>query len=191
MAKRKKNRMRDETMAPEEIGSAQGKFRDLMEDLAKKVESMNFATEEALSEFLNSEMTGKTLSEISAELGKLRSDEPETPSETANRFLLALPSDSSYEEMTARARRRENPGSRNSSIPVRKNPDCRRIARKNTAPPSRHLDDGFSAISTYLPLVCHLLSDMSRDPATALINHAFRKTGKIRNSAFFGAYAVL
>jgi len=90
-------------MAPEEIGAAQGKFRDLMEDLAKKVESVYFASEEELSAFLNSEMTGKTLSEISAELGKLRSDEPETPSETANRFLLALPSDTSYQEMTARA----------------------------------------------------------------------------------------
>ena len=90
-------------MAPEEIGAAKGKFRDLMEDLAKKVESVYFASEEELSAFLNSEMTGKTLTEISADLGKLRSDEPETPLETANRFLLELPSDTSYQEMTARA----------------------------------------------------------------------------------------
>jgi len=54
MAKRKKNRMQDDTMTPEEIGAAQGKFGDLMEDLAKKVKNMNFATEEELSEFLNS-----------------------------------------------------------------------------------------------------------------------------------------
>jgi len=95
--------MRDETMTPEEIGAAQGKFRDLMEDLAKKVESMNFASEEELSAFLNSEMTGKNLTEISADPDKLRPDEPETPLETANRFLLELPSDTSYQEMTARA----------------------------------------------------------------------------------------
>jgi hypothetical protein len=71
--------MQDEAVVPAEIRAAQGKFRDMMEDLPKTVESMNFATEEALSAFLNSEMTGKTLTEISADPDKLRPDEPKTP----------------------------------------------------------------------------------------------------------------
>jgi len=74
-----------------------------MGDLGKVLEGMNFDSEEELSEFLYSSMTGKTLTEITAELDKMRSEEPETPLETANRVLEELTLDATYEEMIARA----------------------------------------------------------------------------------------
>lgn len=92
--------MRDGTMASEETKAAQNEFRDVIEGLAKKVESMNFATEQELSEFVNNAMIGKSFSDISAELGL---KEPKTPLEIANRIILEIPTNTTYKAMRAKA----------------------------------------------------------------------------------------
>ena len=90
-------------MAPGEGDPMGQDYRTMIDSLKRTVESMDFTSEEELSEYLNTMMVGKTTQEVSAELSMLGSEKPELPLQAANRILSALPQNTSVEVLRDKA----------------------------------------------------------------------------------------
>lgn len=93
-----KRKNRDKDSNPSNIldfGAAQRELETTMGELGKALETMDFESLQDLKQFLNKQLTGKTLPEISEEFAGLGKASETTALEAANEIIYSIPPDAS------------------------------------------------------------------------------------------------